>query len=261
MESRIGELTAAPKGRPVGGNGRLPRGRLLAVAAWALCVAALPACGGSGSDAPAPPAAPRAWIVLGSSTAAGVGASPGQSWASQLDVALRGSGDKVENRARSGATTYEALPATTARPAGRPPTLPAQDVALALESKPRVLVLAFPSNDALLGYSVAETTANLRLMRDLARARSVGVVLLSTQPRDDAGPTANATMLATDTAMAAELGGCFVPVRAALSDASGRIAPAFAAGDGIHLNDAGHRLVYDRLWAAVRSGGGCVIPP
>jgi lysophospholipase L1-like esterase len=250
-------LSRAPEGRE---DTRSPwRDRCRRLAGLAVLLALLPACGGGGGAAPEP-AAPPAWVVLGSSTAAGVGATEGRSWAARLATTLAARGLRVDNRARSGANTYQALPADAARPAGRPATDPQQDVARALETAPRVLVLAFPSNDAMLGYPAAETVANLRLMRDAARRRGVGVLVLSSQPRDDAGSGARAAMAAADTALAAELGACFVDVRAALSAADGRIAPAYAAGDGIHLNDAGHALIHTQLWATVAAGG-CVTPP
>ncbi len=251
-ESDSSELNAAPPRR----RRRSALRRLGAAATLVL----LSACGGGSGEA-APPEPARPWLVLGSSTAAGVGATAGNSWASLLDAALRAANQPgITNRAKSGATTYQALPAAATRPAGRPATDPTQDIALALEARPPVVVLAFPSNDALLGYSVAETTANLLQLRELAVARGARVIVLSTQPRDDATAPARAAMLETDAVMSAAVGACFVAVRADLSDASGRIAAAYSFGDGIHLNNAGHRLVFDRLWAAVRAGG-CVTPP
>lgn len=232
------------------------RGAWLALG-LALLPGVLSACGGGGGGNEAPT---THWTVLGSSTAAGVGATPGQSWVARLDSALRGRGVAVDNRARSGATTYQALPAGTVRPPNRPATDPAQDVATALDSRPRALILAFPSNDAMLGYTATESTANLLQMRDLARQRGVAVIVLSSQPRDDADAQARATMLATDAALAAELGACFVTVRAELADAQGRIAARWSAGDGVHLNDAGHGVVFDRLWATL-TGGRCVALP
>jgi acyl-CoA thioesterase I len=213
------------------------------------------ACGGGGAAEPPaePPTQPR-WTVLGSSTAAGVGASAGQSWTARLAEALRLRGVQLDNRARSGATTYQALPAAEPRAPTRPATDPAQDAATALATRPAALLLAFPSNDALLGYSAAETTANLLRLRELARQQGVAVIVLSSQPRDDAGAPAREALRATDAALAAELGPCFVDVREALSDGSGRIAPAYAAGDGVHLNNAGHGLVFERLWAVVEAG-------
>lgn len=214
----------------------------------------LGACGGGGGDpgGSAPP-----WVVLGSSTAAGVGAGPGLGWAALLSATARSKDSALVNRARSGAVTYHALPASTARPAGRPATDPGQDVAVVLRSAPRLLVLAFPSNDALLGYGADETVANLLLLRSLAAAAGVPTLLLSSQPRDDASSTQRATMRATDAALAPVFGACFVDVRDALSAPSGGIAAAFAAGDGVHLNDAGHRLIFDRLSATLASGA-CV---
>lgn len=194
------------------------------------------------------------WTVLGSSTAAGVGATAGQSWSARLAEALRARGVQLDNRARSGASTYQALPATEPRASTRPATDPAQDAATALAARPAALLLAFPSNDAMLGFAAAETTANLLRLRAIARAQGTAVIVLSSQPRDDAGAAAREAMRATDAALAAEAGPCFVDVREALSDGSGRIAPGYAAGDGVHLNNAGHGLVFERLWAVVEAG-------
>lgn len=223
------------------------------------------ACGGGGNGADdgqrgSDGSRPRHWVLLGSSTAAGVGATPGQAWASRLDTALRARTLTLDNRARGGATTYHALPMAAPRPAGRPSTDMRQDVALALLGEPSALVLAFPSNDAVNGYAPSESLDNLLLMRDLARARGVPVIVLSSQPRDDANGQAQATMLATDAALVAALGACFVAVRDDLADPLGRIAPRFAAGDGVHLNDAGHALIFERLWATVNAGR-CLNPP
>lgn len=217
------------------------------------------ACGGGiggGDQAVDADAAP--WLVLGSSTAAGVGASPGRSWADLLADAARREGAALVNRARPGALTYQALPASAARPIGRPATNPAQDIATALLTTPALLVLAFPSNDAMLGYSAAETVANLRLLRDVAAAAGVPALLLSSQPRDDASEALRA-LRAADAALAPVFGTCFVDVRDALSTPAGGIATAYAASDGVHLNDAEHRLIYERL-AATLAAGGCVQP-
>ncbi len=221
------------------------------------CGVSLSACGGGSTQADEPT---TSWVVLGSSTAAGVGASPGLSWAARLDSALRDRGTALDNRARAGATTYNALPAGTVRAPGRPATDPLQDVAGALETRPRVLILAFPSNDAINGYSAAETTANLQLMLQQARQRKVPVLVLSSQPRNDASLQVRAAMRDTDAALTTELGPCFVAVRADLADAQDGLAAEVSAGDGVHLNNAGHGRVYERLWAAVTAGR-CVSPP
>jgi len=240
-------------------TGRLG-GRELTALAWRGLRGGLLACatllatacgGGGGADAPQ---AGASWLVLGSSTAAGVGASAGMGWAARLDAALRDRGARVDNRARSGASTYQALPADAPRPTTRPATDPAQDVAVALLTRPRVMVLAFPSNDAMLGYGAAETTANLLLMHERARAAGTAVLVLSSQPRDDAPAAAREAMIASDRSLSAALGACFVDLRADLSGPDGNIASAYAAGDGVHLNNDGHGIVFQRLWEAAGSG-------
>lgn len=218
------------------------------------------ACGGSTSSVTEERVAAPVWVLLGSSTAVGVGASPGRSWAAQLDARLAPRDLRLDNRARGGATTYAALPAGAARPAGRPPTDPVQDIDRALEIAPRALVLAFPSNDAVLGYSAAESAANLLALHERASARGVPVLVLSSQPRNDAGPEARAAMRDMDEALARAVGPCFVQVSDLLSGADGRIGTAYAAGDGVHLNDAGQGLVFDRVWTTVASGA-CLTPP
>lgn len=223
-----------------------------------LAALVLVACGGGAEPAAGP--APGHWSVLGSSTAAGVGATPGRAWVTQLADALRPRGLAVHNLAASGALTHQALPPSQPRPDGRPATDPARNLALVLAGRPAAVLLAFPSNDALAGYPAAETAANLLLMRDLARREGVPVILLSSQPRNDAGSSAREAMQATDAALQAAAGDCFVDLRVALSGPGGGIATAYSAGDGVHLNDAGHALVFERLWAVVTSGR-CVSVP
>lgn len=222
----------------------------------------LAACGGGGSDAAAPalPAAlaPGTWAVLGSSTAAGVGASPGQGWVDRVAAQTAPSGVTLRNLALSGLTTYHALPAPSAPP-GRPATDPQYNIDLALGFAPRLVMLAFPTNDTAAGYSAAETVANLRAMRDAAAARGAVTLVLSSQPRDAFDPVQRATLEAIDRDAGALFGVCFVALRAALSDAAGNIALAYSAGDGVHLNDAGHQVVAERVFAALR-GGRCVSP-
>ena len=78
--------------------------------------------------------------------------------------------------------------------------------------------------------------------------------MLSTQPRDGLDATQRAALDETDRLAAAAFGACFVALRAALSDAQGNIAPALYAGDGIHLNTEGHRIVFERAWGTLSSG-------
>jgi lysophospholipase L1-like esterase len=224
-------------------------------AAWALLVAAVlvAGCGGGGSNG-----APTTdeWVVLGTSTAAGAGAPAGQGWVARLAEASAPSGVTVSNAARAGTTTYQWLPAATSRPPQRPATTPELDVTRVLPAAPRVVILAFPSNDAMAGFAAAETVDNLLLLRREARRRGAAVVVTSSQPRNDAGAAQRAAMQAVDATLASRLGPCFVDVRSALADRDGGLAPAYDAGDGVHPNAQGHRAIFEPVWAVI-AGGRC----
>jgi acyl-CoA thioesterase-1 len=206
--------------------------------------------------APAPLATPGRWVVLGSSTAAGVGASPGQGWVAQVAAAVAPLQVTVINLARGGLISTEALPLGAPVPAGQPGPDPRVNLDRALVEAPRLLLLSFPSNDTALGLPPEQTLAHLQLLRDRAAAATPPAVaiLLSTQPRDafDAAQRAQAEEL--DRLSAQAFGPCFVRTRSALSDGQGRTAAAYGAGDGIHLNDVGHALVAERVLERLRSG-------
>jgi lysophospholipase L1-like esterase len=226
-----------------------------------LAALALAACGGGGSSASQPPTLPPAvapgeWVVLGTSTAAGVGAPPGKGWVARLADASAAYGVTLTNAARAGTTTYQWLPAATSRPPERPATVADLDVQRVLPAAPRLVVLAFPSNDAMAGYGAAETVGNLLLLRREALRRGAVVVVTSSQPRNDAGATERATMRAVDAALAPQLGPCFVDLRTPLADRDGGLAAAVATADGVHPNADGHRVIFEQVWDTI-AGGRC----
>lgn len=223
----------------------------------------LVACGGGGSSEGTPPpppsplplVAPGDWVVLGSSTAAGVGASAGRSWVARLAAEHAGRAVGVHNLARSGLLTPQALPVSAPAGGSRPAPDPTLNIDRALSLNPKLVLLSFPTNDTASGYPPAETIANLRSLRRRATEAGVATLLLGTQPRDALNAAGRAALAEID--RDARDDPCFVPLFDALVDAEGRIAARYAAGDGIHLNDAGHALVLERV-QAVLNGGRCV---
>jgi len=174
------------------------------------------ACGDGSSQTEDGLSAP-AWAVLGSSSAAGVGASSGHGWVALLKRPSGLLGSPIHNLARSGAVTFNALPVNSARPADRPATEPSMDIDTVLASAPGLLILAFPSNDTMAGYTAAETTANLLGLRSRALASRVAVVPVSSHPRNDASAAQKASMVEFDAALAGQAGPCFVDLRGTLS--------------------------------------------
>jgi lysophospholipase L1-like esterase len=233
-----------------------------------LFAAALAGCGGGGnaapapapSPAPAPAVQPGAWVVLGSSTAAGSGASSASAaWVNGLAVHHAARGVALTNLAVGGTTTCEALPTGSAPQPGRPAVDAAHNTSAALALGPKLVLISFPTNDTALGYSVDETVTNLLAMRSALQAGGAAVVLLSTQPRN-LSDALLARLPQIDQRLADAAGACFVAVRTALAGPDGRLAPAYDAGDGVHPNDAGHALILQRVEDRLAAGD-CVQAP
>ena len=238
-----------------------------ALALAAALNAVLAACGGGGGGgdnesftpptAPVPMVSPGIWVVMGSSSAAGLGASTGRSWATTLGTDYAAHGVTLRNIARSSAVTAMARPASAPAPSNRPAPDAAINIDAALSLLPKMLLLSFPTGDTAAGYTADETLGHLAVIRQAAAAVQVPVVILGTQPRDAFTTAQRATLAEIDRQLAASAGPCFLPLFEALADPRGVIRTDLAAGDGIHLNDAGHAVVRQRVQVLL-DGGRCV---
>ena len=198
---------------------------------------------------------PQTVVVLGSSTAAGTGASvPDSSWVGRFRenfLALR-PGSRVVNLARGGYTTFHLLDSgdTLGAPAGiRPDT--ARNVAAAAALRPDVVIVNLPSNDAAAGVAPAVELRNLRRIDSLARATGAEVYLATTQPRNFDDRERRARQAATRDSLLAHYDTRALDFWTDVATDDDRIGPRLDSGDGIHLNDRVHRLLYRRVWAAV----------
>lgn len=163
---------------------------------------------------------------------------------------------EVVNIAKGGTVTYHGLSLASEQVSGRPAPDPAANIDAALVRNPVVLLIAYPSNDTANGYSADETINNILTIRATALARNIAVIVLSTQPRNLNGEQL-ATLKIIDERLSAAVGACFVDVRTALAGSDGRLASFVDAGDGVHPNDAGHKLIAARV-TDVLDGGKCV---
>lgn len=232
----------------------------LAMQALAVLLAACGGGGDAGAEAGSgqpdrrPLAAPGTWVVLGSSTAAGVGAPPGQGWVDLLADHLAALGVAVERLARSGLRTSQVLPAGDAVPPGRPQPVSGLNIDAALARQPVALVLSFPSNDAADRVPAADTVAAWQRLAALARDAGSATIVLGTQPRTAFDAGQRAIQAETDRLASIAFGACFVPLYGDLEGPDGGIAPAYRSSDGDHLNAAGHAQIEARLAAAVDDG-------
>jgi acyl-CoA thioesterase I len=197
---------------------------------------------------------PAKWLVLGSSSAAGAGASRYRhSWAGQLAARVSDNGAELINIARGGYTTYQALSADCDVDVKRPQPDPEHNIDRAIALGADIVVVSFPSNDAALGYSAEEAAANIVLMRAQLAQRNTPLLVLSAQPRALTAQK-QALLVKFNRLLQPLLGPCFVDVFSQLHATDLTILPQYDSGDGVHLNDAGHALVYQQLVQRLNDG-------
>lgn len=199
------------------------------------------------------------WVVLGSSTAAGAGAPAGSGWVSLASTKLAASGANFVNLAKSSSVTYHALSATSTIPPGRPVYDRTSNIDVALSYRPRVVILAYPTNDTSLGYSVDETVKNLLDMRTMALERGAQVIVMSTQPRD-LDLEKRKQLQEINTHLRNVMDKCFVNVYSTLADSEGRFASIYDSGDGTHPNMLGHLMIANFVESLIYSNS-CVRLP
>lgn len=227
-----------------------------------LCASLLVGCAGGGNDAPPKPpetidpsvplVSAGTWVVMGSSTASGTGATPGNRWADLVQNSLTSRGAVFANIAKGGTVTYHGLSASSPAVQNRPAPDPALNIDQALSRNPVVLLVSYPTNDIAHGYSVDEAVKNILTIRNAALEKKVPVLVFSTQPRDLTDAQL-AQLQQIDVQLSNAVGACFVNIRGLLAGADGRIAPIYSSGDGIHPNDAGHRVIADTVLKTINS--------
>lgn len=225
---------------------------LTSIAAAALLAAAAVSC--AGARVGVTPGRPTiAVVIMGSSTAAGTGASAGKAWVERVRSAAAVACPRVTitNLAVGGTVTWQGLPARAGTPpAGRPAPLPAANLDAALALGPALVIVHYPSNDAARAYPLAETVANHGALRDGIRAAGALDLILGPFPRSFASPAQVALMTGLRDALPAVGAPRYLDLWTELAAAENRVAGAYAGGDGIHLGDAGHALIAAKVLAS-----------
>lgn len=197
-------------------------------------------------------AEPITIVVLGSSTASGVGTTnPAEAWVERYATALedRDRRNEVVNLAAPRQTTFHVLPTGSTTPPGRPAVDPGRNITAALATWPDAVIVNLPSNDAARSIPVEEQVANLERIVAAADAVGVPVWVTTTQPRDlDAA--GRALLVSARDRIIERFGPRAIDVWTGLAEPDGSIEPAYDSGDGIHVNAAGHALIAERVLAA-----------
>lgn len=178
-------------------------------------------------------------VVLGSSTAAGTGASTGQGWVDLLHNYLLAQvpNHQIFNLAVGGYTTRDVLATGNAN----------HNITRALALNPSVILVNLPSNDVAKGISDEESMDNFVTLKEAADAAGVPIYFTTTQPRNFSTLSKRQRL----SAQAAQIKTLFAPnvidIYGELADSNQRIKPQYGSGDGIHLNNVGHAFILEEV--------------
>ncbi|MBE7480725.1 MAG: SGNH/GDSL hydrolase family protein [Polyangiaceae bacterium] len=210
------------------------------------------ACGGDDEGGSPAETGPHRIVVLGSSTAAGIGPSdPANTWVSRYRQHLVSecAHCELENLAVGGYTTYQIQPDDYAPPPNRPGPAAEHNITHALGLEPRSIVINLPSNDQFFGFTTAEQLENYERVAALAAERKVALWVTTSQPRNFAQQSQLDALFEARDAIAARFGDRSIDFWTDLAAPDGSILPELDSGDGIHLNDAAHAILADRVIA------------
>jgi lysophospholipase L1-like esterase len=190
-------------------------------------------------------------VVLGSSTAFGDGASPGKSWVALYTDYLKNINSNyiVDNLAVPGTTTYSAQPDNYVPPKGRPAPLIGHNITTAVQLNADAIIINFPTNDAASNYTLQEQENNFKRITNIAKNNNILVWVASTQPRNNFSAqqiTSQKNLFNWIKKFYKEKS---VNFQTGLASAKDSILFKYNAGDGIHLNDSGHQILYQRVVA------------
>ena len=196
----------------------------------------------------------RKLIIQGSSTAACVGPSNyTKCWVYILDSAFDvKESTEVIAVAQGGYTPYHSMPTGYVPPPNRPAPDPLKNISYSISLLPKVIIVSYPSNGYNV-YTLTETMARLRAIKEAANAASIDCYIITPQPRyNTAGlPELNyntsytkQNMWAIRDSIMSEFGTFAINVWDTLVNPIDTTLKAeYDAGDRIHMNDAGHQFL------------------
>lgn len=194
--------------------------------------------------------------ILGSSTAAGYGASVyDSSWVGRLQASFRkntsdGMDTIIDNRAMPGYVTYQSLPSDYSVPPNRPAPDPLRNVTFVLNDVPRadVVIINYPTNDIVNGYDPKEMMDNLRLMFQQFNTNGIQCFVSTSQPRNTTTEAQRTILRQIVDSIKNNFGMYAINFWDDLvtNDGTNMLQPDLTP-DGTHPNDRGHRFLFQRV--------------
>lgn len=195
-------------------------------------------------------------VVLGSSTSAGTGPTSSDSaYVNRYRKFLIDSvnaGCTVVNLAIGGATTYKMQPSGYVPPSNRSsfPVDTARNITKAISLAPDAMLINYPSNDASSSFTFQEQKDNFLRVMALADSARIPVWITTTQPRNFSDTARlNSLMRMRDWINTTYGPDRNIDFWTGIAKANGTIDSIYNSGDGVHLNNAGHRILNNRVKA------------
>jgi hypothetical protein len=162
----------------------------------------------------------------------------------------------IIQKAVGGTNIYNAMPGTYMPPADRAAQGYVPDsrvnITTALNENPDVILVNFPTN-AYNVLSIQEIMFCFRTLRDSAAQKNVPCFITTTQPRNDAGfgnAVQKRKLADIKDSIIEQFGTLSIDFWNGLyNSADTTIAATYNSGDNIHLNDAGHLVLFERVKA------------
>ncbi|MFC6997195.1 GDSL-type esterase/lipase family protein [Rufibacter roseus] len=180
-------------------------------------------------------------VVLGSSTAAGAGPTVQDSawvWRYRTYLTQKSTDFNVVNLAVGGYTTFSILPDNN----------PQNNITKALSYNPNAIIINMPSNDAAQGYSVQTQMGNYNTIAQLATDANVPLYVTTTQPRNFSGDQTK-IQIQVDMVQATrdKFGDNTIDFWTGFPDETNQMKTIYNSGDGVHMNNLAHRILFDRV--------------
>ncbi len=191
-------------------------------------------------------------VVVGSSTAEGTGANPrDSSWVNRFRESIAGDNTRyrVVNIARGGYTTFHILPngSTRGNAVGIAPDT-ARNITAALKERPYAIIVNMPSNDAARFFAVQTQLRNFEIIDSVGRAGGARMFFTTTQPRNlSEGQIQN--LRTVRDSINARYGERAIDFYNVLAAPDGTVNDTLDSGDGIHVNNEGHRRLFEQVRA------------
>ncbi|MFH4963721.1 GDSL-type esterase/lipase family protein [Gaetbulibacter sp. M235] len=190
-------------------------------------------------------------VVLGSSTAYGTGATPIEnSWVNLYSSALFQKNTKLNviNLGYPGFTTYQILPTGTTLPDGVVETIDEnRNITKALTYNPTAIIVNMPSNDTANGYSITSQLENYATLNSVSTDNSVQMWIATPQPRNFSTPSKIQTQIDVRDEIFSIYTDKAIDFWNDIADVNGKILSNLDFGDGIHLNNVGHNILFNRV--------------